>query len=146
MMLARNQVVPAKDFFHDHVKHALVKDGWTITDDPLHLKWGGKDLYVDLGAERLLAAQKGNERIAVEVKSFLGPSDMKDLENALGQFVLYSDLLAEIEPDRQLYLAVAEDVWVELFKEPLGQLLLTKKRARLLVFDPDAEVIRQWIT
>jgi hypothetical protein len=138
--------MPAKDFFHDHVKNALIKDGWTITDDPLHLKWGGKDLYVDLGAEQLLAAEKANKRIAVEIKSFLGPSDMADLESALGQFELYSVLLGEIEPDRQLYLAVSEDIWIELFQEPLGQLLLAKKPLRVLVFDPEREVIVQWIT
>jgi hypothetical protein len=109
------------------------------------LKWGEKDLYVDLGAERLLAAQKENQKIAVETKSFLGPSDVRDLETALGQFVLYSDLLSEIEPDRELFVAVVEDIWIELFKEPLGQLLLGKKRLRLIVFDPDVEVIRQWI-
>ena len=27
----------AKDIYHEHVKNALEKDGWTITDDPLKL-------------------------------------------------------------------------------------------------------------
>ena len=48
--------MPARDIYHDAVKNALLKDGWTITDDPLHLKWGQKDMYVDLGAQQLLAA------------------------------------------------------------------------------------------
>ncbi|MFM2431796.1 MAG: fdxN element excision controlling factor protein [Cyanobacteriota bacterium] len=43
--------MPAKDLFHDAVKAALVKDGWTVTHDPLTLKVGKKDLFVDLGAE-----------------------------------------------------------------------------------------------
>jgi len=76
-------------------KSALIKDGWTITHDPLSLKWGLKDLFVDLGAQRLLAAEKGREKIAVEVKSFVGPSDLDDLEKALGQYVLYHDVLSE---------------------------------------------------
>jgi hypothetical protein len=27
--------MPARDFYHDVVKAALITDGWTITDDPL---------------------------------------------------------------------------------------------------------------
>ncbi len=41
----------AKDFFHDEAKRALINDGWIITNDPLSLKWGERDLYVDFGAE-----------------------------------------------------------------------------------------------
>ncbi len=81
--------MPAKDRYHDDAKTALVNDGWTITHDPLTLRWGRKDLFVDLGAEKLLAAEKEGRRIAVEVKSFSGHSEMNDLENALGQYVLY---------------------------------------------------------
>ena len=76
----------AKDRYHDCVKNALIKDGWVITHDPLRLPWGGKDMYIDLGAELLLAAEKGEQRIAVEIKSFLGRSELEDLERALGQF------------------------------------------------------------
>ena len=57
--------------YHDAVKSALVKDGWTITHDPYHLPSAGKHLYVDLGAEQFLAAEKMTDKIAVEIKSFL---------------------------------------------------------------------------
>lgn len=80
--------MPAKDIYHDTVKKALIKDGWVITHDPLILKWGSKDLYVDLGAEQLVAAEKEGRKIAVEVKSFVSPSEVEDLEHALGQFIL----------------------------------------------------------
>ena len=136
--------MPAKDLYHDVVKRCLVKDGWTITHDPLVLKWGAKDLYVDLGAERLLAAERGGERIAIEVKSFLGPSDVDDLEKALGQFILYHDLLAERDPARILFLAVSNEVWRNVFEEPIGELLLARKRLRVLVFDPREEEIVKW--
>ena len=96
--------MPAKDIYHDTVKAALIKDGWTITHDPLTIRLTRKNLYVDLGAERLIAAQRDTERIAVEVKSFTRASDMKDLEDALGQFVLYTHLLARYDPERRLYL------------------------------------------
>jgi hypothetical protein len=137
--------MPARDRYHDHVKSALLKEGWTITHDPLRLKWGLKDMYVDLGAEQLLAAEKGTRRIAVEVKSFVGLSEMDDLEKAIGQYVVYHDVLLQVEPERDLYLAINEATFVNLFEEPIGKLLLDNRRVRLLVFDPQTEVIRQWI-
>jgi hypothetical protein len=66
--------MPERDIFHDAVKNALVKEGWTITDDPLFLEFGGVDMYVDLGAEKLVAAEKDGQKIAVEIKSFVGAS------------------------------------------------------------------------
>jgi hypothetical protein len=136
--------MPARDRYHDNVKHALLKDGWTITHDPLSLKWGVKDMYVDLGAEQLLAAEKGQRKIAVEIKSFIGPSELDDLEKAVGQYILYHDVLVRVEPDRILYLAVNEERCVDLFEEPIGQLLLDNQRVRLIVFDPQTEEIRKW--
>jgi hypothetical protein len=136
--------MPARDRYHDQVIHALIKDGWTITHDSLRLQWGLKDMYVDLGAEQLLAAEKGPIKIAVEIKSFVGLSEMDDLEKAVGQFVVYHDVLRNIEPDRVLYLAVNEEIFVDLFEEPIGKLLIANGRVRLLVFDQQQEVIRQW--
>ena len=90
--------MPAKDTYHDAVRRALVKDGWTITADPFRLVWGKRDFYVDLGAERVVAAEKAGKRIAVEVKSFLGTSPIHDLELALGQFLLYRSILESRRP------------------------------------------------
>jgi hypothetical protein len=137
--------MPARDRFHDCVRNALVKDGWVITHDPLRLPWGKKDLYVDLGAEQLLAAEKGQRRIAVEVKSFLGNSEVIDLEQALGQFVLYRAILAVNEPSRTLFLAVRQDVLEDLFDEPIGQLIVRDQSLHVLGFDPQTEEITRWI-
>jgi hypothetical protein len=137
--------MPARDLYHNAVRNALIKDGWTITHDPLKLTLGGKDMFVDLGAERLLAAEKAGQKIAVEVKSFIGASDMDDLEKALGQYIVYHDVLAELQPDRVLYLAVPQKAIRELFEEPLGKLLLRNNRALLIGFDPGEEVIVQWL-
>jgi len=137
--------MPAKDIYHDTVKRALIKDGWTITHDPLILKWGLRDLYVDLGAERLVAAEKEGHKIAVEIKSFVSPSEVEDLETAVGQFILYHDILSRTEPDRVLYLAVRAAVFTSVFEEPIGQVLLENQRVKLVVFDPQAEVIVKWI-
>jgi hypothetical protein len=137
--------MPARDFYHDVVKSALIADGWTITDDPLVLQWGTKDLFVDLGAERLLAAAKGGQKIAVEVKSFAGASVVTELERALGQFILYRDILEQTEPERLLFLAITRKVYDDLFREPIGQLLLMREKLRLLVFDPEPGIVVEWI-
>ena len=122
-----------------------MKPSWIITHDSLRLEWGGKDLYVDLGAEELFAAEKANRQIAVEIKSFVGASDMADLEKALGQYMLYHDVLAETEPERKLYLAVPHKVLLDVFQEPIGKLLLKNNRIQLFSFDSYTEEITQWI-
>ncbi len=136
--------MPARDHDHNHVRRALENDGWTITHDPLRLRWGVRDVYVDLGAERVIAAEKGQQKIAVEIKGFLGPSLVDDLEKAIGQFILYFDLLDRLEPDRILYLAVSDATYVDVFEDPLGQLLLTKRRINLLIYNSQREAINQW--
>ena len=137
--------MPARDAYHDAVKQALIKEGWTITDDPLHLRLGRKDMYIDLGASQLLAAQKEARKIAVEVKTFSGRSELDDLEKALGQYTLYFDVLTELQPEKLLYLALPVWAYESLFKEPLGQLLMKNKRLRLIVFEPAEESIERWI-
>lgn len=127
--------MPAKDLYHDTVKRALLKDGWTITHDPLILKYGRKTLYADLGAERLLVAEKGREKIIVEVKSFLGHSDIHDFQEALGQYVMYAEVLRAQGIDAGLYLAVPEATYRGIFSSELGQLLIARTALQLIVFD-----------
>jgi len=137
--------MPARDKYHYQCKAALIKDGWIVTDDPLRLEYGGRKMFVDFGAEEVLVAEKGGRKIAVEVKSFLGPSDINDLEGALGQFILYRSVMAKTDPDRQLFLAVPQLAFVELFDEPVGRLLIEEEELLLIVFDPQREEITQWI-
>jgi len=137
--------MPAKDIFHDCVKHALIKDGWIVTDDPLSLKIGKKDLFIDLAAEKMLIAEKGTERIAVEIKSFVGTSEVEDLKNALGQYILYEKIIKRQLLDRTLYLAIRETTYNNLFSQEIGQILLEEKTLKLIIFNPEKEVISQWI-
>ncbi len=137
--------MPARDTYHNQVRKALINDGWTITHDPLRLEVGTKDVYIDLGAERLIAAEKAERKIAVEIKSFIGQSDVQDLKEAAGQYVIYDGVLEELEPERKLYLAVRQDVYQDLFAEPLGQIAVRKSGMRLVVFDSEKEAILRWI-
>ncbi|MEG3958386.1 element excision factor XisH family protein [Microcoleus sp. herbarium2] len=137
--------MPAKDIYHNNVRTALEKDGWTITNDPLPLKIGKRTLNVDLGAEKLFAAEKEGRKIAVEVKSFVSASPVNDLEEAVGQYIVYEDILDRLEPERIIYLAIRAEVYAQIFSEPIGQLLLEKNRFKLIVFDSLKETIVRWI-
>lgn len=138
--------MPVKDIYHNQVKNALIKDGWIITDDPLILSIGKKDLFVDLGAEKLIAAEKDNQKIAIEIKSFIGKSQVNDLENALGQYILYHEVLLETKNERVLFLAIKKSAYEEIFEEPIGKILLKRKLINLIIFDENKEVILQWIS
>lgn len=137
--------MPARDTFHDLVRAALLKDGWTITHDPYTMSLGQTKVFTDLGAERPIAAERGGEKIAVEVKSFLGLSPVRELEQALGQFVLYDTLIRSIEPDRRLYLAVPDDLYKSLLDNQVGQSLRQSKGLALVTFDADREEIVRWL-
>ncbi len=70
--------MPARDKFHDVVRNALIKDGWIITDDPLTLKFGKTELYVDLGAKKSLPQKKKGRRSRLKSKVFsANPSSPK---------------------------------------------------------------------
>lgn len=106
----------AKDRFHDVVKIALQKDSWQITHDPLSLQVDGiTDMYIDLGAEKVIAAEKQGQKIAVEIKSFIGASAISEFHTALGQFINYRYALADREPDRVLYLAISYNTYRDFF-------------------------------
>jgi XisH protein len=136
----------AKDKFHDLVKTVLENDAWVITDDPLYIQWGQVEMYIDLGAERVFGAERNGEKIAVEVKSFLGQSTISDFHGAIGQFISYRTALENIEPERILYLAVPLDAYDSFFVLPFAQAVMQKYQVKLLVYDIDREVIAKWQT
>lgn len=137
--------MPALDIYHNTVKNALIKDGWTITHDPLSLKVGKKDIFIDLAANKLLVAQKQDKKIAVEIKSFIGSSEIEDLKNALGQYILYEKILRAKLSERTLYLAIRQDVFDGLFSQEIGQILLSDNSLKMIIFNPKTEMITQWI-
>jgi XisH protein len=133
------------DIYYSTVKKALDKDDWKITHDPFRLRIGKKRLAMDLGAERLISAEKGRRKIIIEIKSFLGRSDVKDLQQALGQYVMYNQVLREQNIERDLYLAVPHRTYQTIFQSELGLILLQNQLIRLLVFDEFQEVIVEWV-
>ena len=136
----------AKDLYHEHVRAALKKDGWTITDEPLSLEWMETTLQIDFGAERLITAEKGKEKIAVEVKSSVGPSKIEDLRDALAQFIIYRLSLKRKRPNHILFIAIRDDVYRRIFETSDGKLLLAEEQVRLLVFNVRKKEIVKWIS
>jgi hypothetical protein len=135
----------AKDKFHDTVKKALQKDGWVITDDPLYIPLERiTGMYIDLAAEKLVAAEKDNRKIAVEVKSFLNPSTMSDFHTAIGQFTNYRYGLDDSEPERILYLAVPIKPYEDFFTTPFIKSVIQRSQINLLIFNPVTEEIVKW--
>ncbi len=138
--------MPARNIYHDVVIRALREDGWTITDDPLQVSYGGRDLYVDLGAERsVIGAERGMDRIAVEIQSFVMPSSIRALQEAVGQYEVYRVLLKNIQPGRRLYMAVPRRVDELLLSEAFGLLIVREMGLKVMVFDEDERRVVRWI-
>lgn len=134
----------AKDLFHQAVRKALEKDNWLITDDPLNLKLGGVDMYVDLGAEKLLAAERAGQKIAVEIKTFGGRSEIAEFHLALGQFLNYRLALQISDPERELFLAVPEIIYETFFSLEFIRMSIANYQIKLLVYEPITEAIALW--
>ena len=134
----------SKDIFHDAVRIGLEKEGWLITDDPLRIRVGRVDMQIDLGGEKIIAAERGKEKIAVEIKSFVSPSNISEFHTALGQFLNYRVALEKQQPERFLYLAVPEKAYETFFHLPFVEMVTERFQLSLLVYDPKEEVILQW--
>ena len=135
----------ARDSFHDAFVNGLKKEGWTITHDPLSIKIGGIELSIDLGAEKLIAAEKNNEKIAVEIKSFIKPSAISEFHTAVGQYMNYRKALKNREPERKLYLAVPFDTYKSFFTLQFIQEAVLEYEIKLIVYNVKKEVIDKWI-
>jgi CRISPR/Cas system-associated exonuclease Cas4 (RecB family) len=133
----------AKDLFHDAVRRGLEKDHWQ--DDPLELTWEEVKVKIDLAAERLIAAERDQQKIAVEIKSFISTSAISDFHTALGQFLNYRIMLEVNEPDRQLYLAIPLDAYETFFQSSFAQVSIDRYQLKLIVYEPIAEEIVKWI-
>jgi hypothetical protein len=127
------------------VREALEKDGWRVTHDPYHIEIEEVTYNIDFGGEPLLAAEKEGTKIAVEVKSFVGPSTVNEFHKAVGQFNDYYVALEMEDPERVLFLAIPEEIWFRFFQKRLIQKSLERIRAKIVVYNPDKNEIVEWI-
>ncbi|MDJ0773005.1 MAG: XisH family protein [Mastigocoleus sp. MO_167.B18] len=136
----------ARDLFHNIVRSALEKDGWVITDDPLSIRCGGVDIQIDLGVEKLLAAEKGTQKIAIEIKNFVSASKISEFHTALGQFINYRTALRLEDPQRILYLAVPSTIYDDFFKLPFTQIIVNENQIKIMIYDVEKEEVTSWIS
>jgi XisH protein len=145
--------MPQRDSIHDIVKQALIHNEWEITFDPYVISYGERFLFVDLGAKQapivseglLLGAQRAGRKIAVEIKEFRGASAIADLEQAIGQYMLYRLLLNKVDPEREIFLAITNLVYDEIFSEPIGEVVIKDLPLQLLVIDIEKVEVQRWI-
>jgi hypothetical protein len=136
--------MPAPDAIQGAVKNALIKEGWTITDDPYTIDYEEIMLFADLGAERPLGAERAGQKLVVEAKSFPSLSPINDFKVALGQFLLYRAFLELLAPERKLYLAVSTKVYDDFFQLKAIDLVVRRYQVTLLVVNLEREEIVRW--
>lgn len=136
----------AKDIYHQAVRSALEKEGWIVTHDPFRIpkKIIGAKLEIDLGLERVIVAEKDTEKIVVEVKSFLKTSLVHEFHSVLGQYLNYEIGLDKINSERALYLAIPKNTFEDLSEMPLFHASIEKFGVKIIVFEPEAEIILKW--
>ncbi|MEH1898479.1 MAG: XisH family protein [Nostoc sp.] len=137
--------MPAKDIYHDAVKNALIKDGWKIIADPYFLQYEDAELYADLFVEKALLAEQEGRKIVVEINSFISPSPMRDFENALGQYILYRDILQLASKNYKIYLAIRDTVFDTFFQRKSIQAVVKLQQIEFIVFNNEREEITLWI-
>jgi len=134
----------AKDFFHEIVVEALKKENWIITHDPLIIRVGGVGMEIDLGAERMIGAEKNGEKIAVEIKSFIKPSAISEFHMAVGQYMNYRKALGKKEPNRLLYVAVPKETYNSFFTLPFIMDCIDEYRLKIIIYDAIKGEVTKW--
>jgi hypothetical protein len=136
----------AKDIYHEAVKNALIKDGWTIAADPYPLEYEDVELYPDLAIEKISAKEQTQRKIIVEIKSFISPSLIKDFEMALGQYILYRNLIQLAQDEYQeIYLAITDEIYDTFFQRKSIKAVVKLNQLALLVINTEKEEVVQWI-
>lgn len=135
----------ANDKIYEPVLNAFDNDDWIITQDPLVLTYEEIRGLVDLGIERIIGAERENQQIAVEIKSFVGRSVVHDIEQMLGQHTLYKWLLKKLQSDRKLYIAISDTTYETVFQGTAAQELIQELKISLVVVNLSTEKIIKWI-
>ncbi|HRF40461.1 MAG TPA: element excision factor XisH family protein [Saprospiraceae bacterium] len=134
----------AKDIIHKAVRFALEKDRWVITDDPFTLQTGDISVDIDLAAEKFLVAERGIEKILVEVKSFGNRSLIYDFHTALGQYIDYRGALRDEDIEIDLFLAISEETFRTFERTAFFLRRIRENNVKLLVVNLLTESIVLW--
>ncbi|MEZ4960171.1 MAG: element excision factor XisH family protein [Saprospiraceae bacterium] len=136
--------MPRKDKDHNIVREALEKDGWNITHDPYRLEMGNVELVADLGAEKLMAAERGLEKILVEIKTFGRMSVISAFHEAVGQFRNYRRLLRKTDAERALFLAISEETFNFFMSEEFYRMAIEEDEISVIVYSKSSTTVVKW--
>lgn len=133
----------ARDRIHNAVVQALKNDGWTIIKELDRIEYQGKLFEFDIQAKKDEAAR------TIEVKSFIATNnDIQMFNEALGQYILYREILAQEYPERELYLAISREAYERVFLFPLCQQIVHAQQMKLLIitlYDNNTGEVFRWI-
>jgi hypothetical protein len=136
----------AKDIYHEAVKNALIKDGWTITADPYPLEYEDVELYPDLAIEKFISETQKQRKIIIEIKSFISLSLVKDFQLTLGQYIFYRDLIQLSQDEYQeIYLAIKDEIYDTFFQRKSIKAVVKLHQIALLIVNTEKEEIIKWI-
>ncbi len=76
-------------------------------------------------------------------RSFEATRQLLTQEQAIGQYVLYRLLLEQVDPERELSLAVADTTFDGIFSEPIGELVMRELPMKLLIVDVEAVEVKR---
>ena len=138
-------MMPQKDTIHDAVRAALENDGWTVTDDPFLIRFEDVKFYADIKAEKKAESDSEKQCIVIEVKSFLHRSPVHNLEEAVGQYRVYKQVLEEVAPEIEIYLAIGHEVYQQTFQKRAFQAIIRGQEIKMLVVDTVRRKIVTWI-
>lgn len=134
--------MPAKDFYHDVVVRALIRDGWTVTNQQVKIIVEDRNLFIDIEATK----PAEDRIILIEVKELEQVSSpIGALAAAIGKYFIYRAALDDAGLATPLYLAVSSQSYAGILSEKIGILTLAQGKISVLIFDPEREEIVKWI-
>jgi len=134
----------ARDLIHFQVRRALEKEGWRITADPFSLSIDGVRLEIDLEAQKLIIAEKDDQKIYVEIKTFNRSSILYAFYEAYGQYVFYRDALIDKQINTPIFLAISLKAYKRIQRIPFLIKRVEQHKVNLLVVDTAQETIIEW--
>ena len=136
--------MPRLDECHPQIERALEKEGWRVNPIIEQLYAPDRAIFIDIQATR---GQNGTEQeiLLAEVKCFPEQSAVsRELYIALGQYIVYRAVLAELRNPAPLYLALPEAVYINLI-DPTVARAIFDNRIKLVIVNLETETVIEWI-
>jgi hypothetical protein len=136
--------MPAVDRCHEQVVRAFVKDGWVVDTEQYGLRTARGILYVDIAVHRSRGNGTEMRVLLIEAKCFpRDGSTLNDLYVAIGQYLIYRNILTLKANSAELYLAIPAYAYSTLF-QPLALPLLDELSIKTILIDMEQERIERW--